>query len=101
MWMISAPQSGVFIANVTMGADMTATHIAHVIASLKQRGLNYAETSAEAEEEYCKWILSVPPPPTNFNDESCTPGYYNAEGKIRELNPLNMLYPLGVRNYIK
>jgi len=101
MWMISAPQSGLFVANVTMGADMTAMHIAHVIASLKKQGLKFAEPTEEAEMAFCKWIVETPPPPTSFNDAACTPGYYNAEGQIEKQNPLNTLYPSGTKSYFE
>jgi cyclohexanone monooxygenase len=66
--------------NFTYMLDRQASHIAYLLKELKARGKNVLETSRKAEDE---WQDIVHKP--NFMADylaKCTPGYYNAEGKV-------------------
>jgi len=65
--------------NFTYMLDGQATHIAHVIAEVKARAATTVEPTPEAEAE---WVRRVTGPSfiTEYQN-TCTPGYYNGEGK--------------------
>jgi cyclohexanone monooxygenase len=65
--------------NFTYMLDGQATHIAHVIAEVQARAAMTVEPTAEAEAE---WVRRVTAPSfiTEYQN-TCTPGYYNGEGK--------------------
>ncbi|MGE0859683.1 MAG: flavin-containing monooxygenase [Gammaproteobacteria bacterium] len=66
--------------NFTYMLDRQATHIAYLLGELKKRGKDCLEASTRAEDE---WQEIVHKP--NFMADylaKCTPGYYNAEGKV-------------------
>jgi cation diffusion facilitator CzcD-associated flavoprotein CzcO len=65
--------------NFTYMLDGQATHIAHVIAEVWARAATTVEPTAEAEAE---WVRRVTAPSfiTEYQN-TCTPGYYNGEGK--------------------
>ena len=66
--------------NFTYMLDRQATHIAYLLSELKKRGKDCLEASTKAEDE---WQEIVHKP--NFMADylaKCTPGYYNAEGKV-------------------
>ena len=66
--------------NFTYMLDRQATHIAYVIKETKARGKQCVETSVKAEAD---WLDTVRKP--NFMSDylsKCTPGYYNAEGRV-------------------
>lgn len=65
--------------NFTYMLDGQATHIAHVITELKPREATSVEPTREAEAEWVKRV-SEPTPITEYQN-TCTPGYYNGEGK--------------------
>jgi cyclohexanone monooxygenase len=65
--------------NFTYMLDGQATHIAHVIAEVRARAAQSVEPTPEAEAE---WVKRVTGPSfiTEYQN-TCTPGYYNGEGK--------------------
>jgi cyclohexanone monooxygenase len=65
--------------NFTYMLDGQATHIAHVIAEVKARAATTVEPTPEAEAEWVKRVTA----PTFITEyqNTCTPGYYNGEGK--------------------
>jgi cyclohexanone monooxygenase len=55
-------------------------HLAHILGHAGENGLRRIEATPEAEEEWVQTIVRL----SQFNVkflESCTPGYYNNEGK--------------------
>ncbi|GAA1615834.1 flavin-containing monooxygenase [Actinoplanes couchii] len=62
-----------------------AGHIAAVVAEAGKRGARWVEPTAEAEQGWCDTIRELAPDNYRFQSE-CTPGYYNNEGKPREVN---------------
>jgi cyclohexanone monooxygenase len=75
-------QSGV-TPNFTELYAEQSRHIAYVIEQGLKRGLRTVESSAEAEAEWVRTILERAAFNQDFQN-SCTPGYYNNEGKPGE-----------------
>jgi cyclohexanone monooxygenase len=65
--------------NFTYMLDGQATHIAHVISEVKAREAKSVEPTREAEAQWVKRVTG----PTFITEyqNTCTPGYYNGEGK--------------------
>jgi cyclohexanone monooxygenase len=84
--------------NFTYMLDGQATHIAHVCKALKDREGRSIEPTPEAEAEWVK-IVTAPSMISEYQN-TCTPGYYNGEGKSPEQGFLGSQYPEGpVRFY--
>ncbi len=79
--------------NFTYMLDGQSKHVAHLVAETKARGLQSIEPTPEAEAE---WVRLVTEP--NFMTDyqsTCTPGYYNGEGKQEGTGFLESFYPDG------
>ncbi|MDO8432952.1 MAG: NAD(P)/FAD-dependent oxidoreductase [Candidatus Binatus sp.] len=84
--------------NFTYMLEGQATHIAHVIKAVKDREGRSVEPTPEAEAEWVK-IVTAPSMITEYQN-TCTPGYYNGEGKSAKQGFLGSQYPDGaVRFY--
>jgi cyclohexanone monooxygenase len=70
-----------FSANLTAVLDEQAQHVAYLIAEINSRGARYAQPTVEAEASWVQTIRDLSAVNIAFFD-SCTPGYYNNEGKI-------------------
>jgi cation diffusion facilitator CzcD-associated flavoprotein CzcO len=84
--------------NFTYMLEGQATHIAHIINELRAREGRSVEPTPEAEAEWVKIVHS----PSFMTDylNTCTPGYYNGEGKNPQQGFLDSQYPEGaVRFY--
>jgi cation diffusion facilitator CzcD-associated flavoprotein CzcO len=62
-----------------------AGHIGAVVAAAEKRGARFVEPTAEAEQAWADTIRATAPDNYRFQAE-CTPGYYNNEGRPREVN---------------
>ena len=60
--------------------DVQATHAAWIIAWALQRGVTEVEASSEAEAAWVETVLARSSL-TVERAKTCTPGYYNREGK--------------------
>jgi len=91
-------------ANYAHGIDVQATHVAHTISELNNRGIKSANVSIDAEE---RWIADqLETKGSGFvlggSPDTCTPGYYNQEGTTeRYRNVRCETYSKGVGAYIK
>ena len=91
-------------ANYAHGIDVQATHVAHTISELNNRGIKSANVSIDAEE---RWIADqLETRGSGFvlggSPDTCTPGYYNQEGTTeRYRNVRRETYSKGVGAYIK
>jgi len=65
--------------NFTYMLEGQATHIAHIVRQVKDREGRAIEPSPDAETEWVK-IVTAPSFITEYQN-TCTPGYYNGEGK--------------------
>jgi cyclohexanone monooxygenase len=84
--------------NFTYMLEGQATHIAHIVRQVKDREGRSIEPSPDAETEWVK-IVTAPSFITEYQN-TCTPGYYNGEGKNSHQGFLDSQYPEGaVRFY--
>ena len=79
--------------NFTYMLNGQATHIAHLIAQVEDREAKSVEPTPEAEDEWVK-LLTGPTFMTEYQN-SCTPGYYNGEGKNEGQGFIEVQYPDG------
>ena len=85
--------------NMTAMFDEQARHISYVIAEVQKRGATTVEPEAEAQQAWCDLIASMQVMGMTFF-ETCTPGYYNNEGKgWGEDAPLFVGHPGGALAY--
>jgi cyclohexanone monooxygenase len=80
---ILGPQQAGFTVNYPHLLDEQGRHVAYVVAQALQRGLRTVEVSAAAEAEWVETVLRLSGRGRDFL-ESCTPGYYNNEGRLSE-----------------
>jgi cyclohexanone monooxygenase len=67
--------------NLTHVLDDQAQHITYLIGEVDKRQGQYLEATAEAENQWVAEIKRLAVMGTDFL-EACTPGYYNAEGRV-------------------
>lgn len=79
--------------NYTFTAKGQAEHIAYLISKTIERNAKSIEPTAEAEADYVKLVTS--PGPMRKYQETCTPGYYNVEGKNTGQAFIDNQYPEG------
>ena len=84
------PQQGAFTANYTHSLDEQSIHLSYILKKMKEDKLTYVEASKQAEEDWVDTIINKSRDMRDFR-ESCTPGYYNNEGKPN-LEPQNNPY---------
>lgn len=78
-FIISNLQSG-FTVNFPHMLSEQATHLGYILSHAEKNGITKIETTKEAEDEWVQKIISLSQMNVKFL-ESCTPGYYNNEGK--------------------
>jgi len=78
-FIISNLQSG-FTVNFPHMLSEQATHLGYILSHAEKNGINRIETTKKAEDEWVQKIISLSQMNVKFL-ESCTPGYYNNEGK--------------------
>ncbi len=81
LFIMNTSQGG-FTANFPHLLDETAVHQAHIIAVAMDKGYRTVEVTQEAEDNWVNTILGFDGGPLGgLGGPSCTPGYYNNEGK--------------------
>jgi cyclohexanone monooxygenase len=86
-FVVSSAQ-GAFTANYPHALDESSRHVAYILGEAFARGARTVEVTDAAEEEWVRTIVSLARFSRDFL-ESCTPGYYNNEGKVSELAAQN------------
>ena len=81
-FLMSTIQGG-FTVNYPHMLDEVATHVAHIVGHTLAVEKEVVESSAEAETAWVQTILDKGVRGGIIGDETCTPGYYNNEGKPR------------------
>ena len=81
-FLMSTIQGG-FTVNYPHMLDEVATHVAHIVGHALAIEKEVVETSAEAEASWVQTIRNKGVRGGIIGDETCTPGYYNNEGKPR------------------
>jgi cyclohexanone monooxygenase len=88
-------------ANIPHVIDVQSRHIAYVLGEARQRGARTLDTTPEAEAAWVKTVMDASVMSLAFL-ESCTPGYYNNEGKPNgELVRRNGAYAPGIMGFAK
>jgi cyclohexanone monooxygenase len=78
-FIMSNQQAG-FTVNYPHMLNEQSKHVAHIVKALRERGARRIEVSEAAEQQWIDTIVSLSRFSLDFL-ESCTPGYYNNEGK--------------------
>ena len=99
LFIISNSQAG-FTTNFPHAMDETSQHIGYMLKECKKENLSSIEVSKEAEDKWVEEILAVSRFASDFQ-ESCTPGYYNNEGKPNPKSVQNGPYGKGSRPYFR
>lgn len=92
-FIISHAQSG-FTVNFPHAMNEQAQHIAYIVDHCLGTNIQTVEASAEAETAWVEEVMSL----SRFSESyqaSCTPGYYNNEGKPNPLTARNGSYGAG------
>jgi cyclohexanone monooxygenase len=98
-FIISSAQAG-FSVNFPHMLNEQAKHLAYIVKYALDHEVRALEVSEEAEAEWVNTIISLARDGRSFQ-ESCTPGYYNNEGKPGELNGQNGWYGGGPIAFVK
>ncbi len=93
LFFVNSAQAG-FTANFPHALDEMSQHVAYVVDHARRNGARMVEASAEAEEAWVRTIVDLARMGRSFF-ESCTPGYYNNEGKPGERSAQDGSYGAG------
>jgi cyclohexanone monooxygenase len=96
-FMMSISQSG-FTVNFPYMINEQARHIAYVIDQALRRDVRALEVSDAAEKEWVAAVAQMADRTAEFS-ESCTPGYYNNEGRPGEGGRQNGFYFGGPKEF--
>ena len=98
-FIFSNVQSG-FTVNFPHMLNEQSKHLAYILGEVQRRGVVVVEAEAEAEAAWVDTIVGLSQMNQRFL-ESCTPGYYNNEGKPGERSVKNGSYGAGSVAFIK
>ncbi len=76
---VAGLQSGA-TANIPHGLNLQANHLAYVVRHTLDNGFDRVEPSQTAERDWVELVTGTPPRNAEYQ-KTCTPGYYNSEGK--------------------
>ena len=91
---IMSQMQGGFTVNYPHMLDELARHVAYVLAEADERGAEVVEATKEGEAAWVQTIIDTARNRQAFL-ESCTPGYYNNEGKPGDTALQNTSYGKG------
>ncbi len=98
-FIFSNVQSG-FTVNFPHMLNEQSKHLAYILAEAADRGVTVIEADADAEAAWVDTIVSLSQMNQRFL-ESCTPGYYNNEGKPGDRSVKNGSYGAGSIAFIE
>jgi len=98
-FIMSNAQAG-FTANYPHLLNEQAKHLAYIIETAMDRGLRSVEATEAGEAEWVERCIDKAQLASDFF-ESCTPGYYNNEGKTSERSAQNGFYGGGSLEFFK
>ncbi len=90
LFIFSILQSG-FSVNFPHMLDEQSRHMAYILKYAADNDIRHIETSQEAEDKWVQTILDLAISRMDFL-ESCTPGYYNNEGRPSERSSRDGVY---------
>ena len=88
---VMGPQQSGFTVNFPHMLDEQARHIAYLVKTATERGVETMEATEEAEREWVDTIMKMAVMRSDFL-KSCTPGYYNNEGQLSDLAVQNSFF---------
>jgi cyclohexanone monooxygenase len=98
-FIFSLTQSG-FTVNFPHMLNEQSKHLAYILAEATSRGVTVIEAEQDAEDAWVDTIVSLSMMNQRFL-ESCTPGYYNNEGKPGDRSVKNGSYGAGAIAFIR
>jgi cyclohexanone monooxygenase len=98
-FIFSLTQSG-FTVNFPHMLNEQSKHLAYILAEAQARGVTVIEAKADAEAAWVQTIVSLSQMNQQFL-ESCTPGYYNNEGKPADRSVKDGSYGAGSVAFIR
>ncbi len=99
MFLINNSQAA-FTANFPHHMDEQAMHIVYIVTQCISKDVQTVEVSQKAEDAWVKEIVNLSRMGEKFL-ESCTPGYYNNEGKPNERSRKDGFYGAGPVAYFQ
>jgi cyclohexanone monooxygenase len=99
LFIFSILQSG-FSVNFPHMLDEQSRHMAYILKYAADNDIRHIETSQEAEDKWVQTIVDLAISRMDFL-ESCTPGYYNNEGKPAERSGQNGFYGGGSEEFFR
>jgi cyclohexanone monooxygenase len=98
-FIFSLVQSG-FTVNFPHMLDEQSRHLAYILQHARANGVDVIEASEQAEAAWVDTIVELSVNALQFL-ESCTPGYYNNEGRPRERSAKNTSYGAGAPAFVR
>ncbi len=98
-FMLSPAQAG-FTANFPHALNEQSKHVAYIIDHARENDARTVEASEKAESDWVETIIQLARLGRKFL-ESCTPGYYNNEGKPGDRSGQNTSYGAGSPAFFK
>ena len=101
-FVMSQTQSGMSV-NFPHMIDEQSKHLAYLVASASERGVETVEATAEAEQQWVQAILDLSEARRAFL-ETCTPGFYNNEGQRSAASDRNLPFgggPIAFLNILR
>ena len=98
-FIFSNTQSG-FTVNFPHMLNEQSKHLAYILSEADKRDVSVIEVEQQAEDEWVATIVGLAQVNRDFL-ESCTPGYYNNEGKPNDRGVRNASYGAGSIAFIK
>ena len=99
LFIISNAQAA-FTTNFPHAMDESAQHIGYIVNQCLSGNISTIEPSEEAEEAWVQEIISLARLSESYQ-ASCTPGYYNNEGKPNPISIQNASYGKGPNPFFK
>ncbi len=99
LFILGLAQNGV-TPNYTHLAEERAIHLAYLLKRCIKENIHTIETTQEAEDKWVEEIIAQRGPRRAFL-ESCTPSYYNQEGRDTPATALNDIYGAGSVAFFK
>ena len=93
LFFMNTAQAG-FTANFPHALDEMSVHLAYILDRARRDGVTLVEADQDAEDAWVQTIIDLARMGQSFL-ESCTPGYYNNEGRPNERAAQNGFYGAG------
>ena len=101
-WFTIGINQNAFSPNMTAMFDDQAVHVSYIIDEVMKRGKQAVEVSAQAEQAWVQEIMRLAGTGAMSFLKDCTPGYYNQEGTLGNVErSQNAFYAPGINAFNK